>query len=163
MSTNTNLFSNINNNLPTKNAQVVVVYTQWNEAIMAEMLKGCTTELDKHTNIKYKLVQVPGCIEIPNYIYNYYKKYAYSAKHPDAFIALGCVIKGETPHFEYVCQSVTQGISNLNTSIISPTVFGIITVLTEQQAYDRLGGKDGHKGTEAAQTALQIIKLNQEL
>jgi 6,7-dimethyl-8-ribityllumazine synthase len=162
MSTNTNLFNNTNN-LPTKSAQVVIVYTQWNDAILAEMLKGCTQELDKHVNIKYILVQVPGCVEIPNYIFNYYKKYAYSAKHPDAFIALGCVIKGETPHFDYVCDSVTQGISNLNTSIISPTIFGIITVLNEQQAHDRLGGKDGHKGQEAAQTALQMIRLMQEL
>jgi 6,7-dimethyl-8-ribityllumazine synthase len=163
MSTNLNLFKDTNNlNLP-KQTQVVVVYTHWNQEIIAEMLAGCTRILTKH-NVEIKLLKVPGAIEIPFIIKQYWEKYGNIFEtHPNAFIALGCVIKGETPHFDYVCQSVTQGITTLNTGLPVPTVFGIITVNTQQQALDRLGGKDGHKGEEAASTALEMISLMRDL
>jgi 6,7-dimethyl-8-ribityllumazine synthase len=160
MSSNLNLFKDTNNlNLP-QQVQVVVVYTHWNAEIIDEMLAGCTRILTEN-NIEIKLLKVPGAIEIPFIIKQYWDKYSdlRDTKTPDAFIALGCVIKGETPHFDYVCQSVTQGITTLNTSIDVPTIYGIITVLNHQQALDRLGGKDGHKGEEAASTALEMISL----
>ena len=80
-----------------------------------------------------------------------------------AFIALGCVIRGDTPHFEYVCQSVTQGITSLNLSLQVPVIFGVLTVDNENQAKERIGGIHGHKGEEAAITALKMIQLNQQL
>ena len=79
----------------------------------------------------------------------------------DAFIALGCVIKGDTPHFDYVCKAVTDGVTQLNLSLPVPTIFGVLTVNTEEQANERIGGKHGHKGEEAAVTALKMIALNQ--
>jgi len=69
------------------------------------------------------------------------------------------VIKGDTPHFEYVCQLVTDGIGQLNLSLPVPTIFGVLTVNTEEQAMERIGGKHGHKGEEAALTALKMISL----
>ena len=71
----------------------------------------------------------------------------------------GCVIKGDTPHFDYVCQLVTDGIGQLNLSLPVPTIFGVLTVNIEEQAMERIGGKHGHKGEEAALTALKMISL----
>lgn len=82
---------------------------------------------------------------------------------PSAFIALGCVIRGDTPHFDYVCKAVTDGILQLNLLLPVPTVFGILTVDNQQQANERIGGKHGHKGEEAAITALKMIALQNSL
>jgi len=76
---------------------------------------------------------------------------------------LGCVIKGETPHFEYVCNSVTLGIVNLNTSLAVPTIFGVLTVNNVEQAKERIGGTHGHKGEEAALTAIKMILLSRQI
>ena len=75
----------------------------------------------------------------------------------DAFIALGCVIRGDTPHFDYVCKAATDGVLQLNLTLPVPTIFGVLTVDIPSQAMDRLGGKHGHKGEEAAMTALKMI------
>ena len=82
-------------------------------------------------------------------------------KKPDAFIALGCVIRGGTPHFEYVCKAVTDGVMQLNLLLPVPTIFGILTVDNEEQAKERIGGIHGHKGEEAAITAIKMISVNQ--
>ena len=95
-------------------------------------------------------------VEIPFAINAYVNRAAYEA---EAFIALGCIIKGDTPHFEYVCQSVTQGVTILNTQLDAPVIFGVLTVNTEEQAKERIGGIHGHKGEEAAMTALKMIAL----
>ncbi len=81
---------------------------------------------------------------------------------PDAFIALGCVIKGDTPHFDYVCKAITDGVVQLNLSLPVPTIFGVLTVNNEEQAIERIGGKHGHKGEEAAITAMKMIGLNSQ-
>jgi 6,7-dimethyl-8-ribityllumazine synthase len=73
---------------------------------------------------------------------------------------LGTIIQGDTPHFDYVCKAVTDGVLQLNLTIDVPVVFGVLTVLNEQQAKERIGGIHGHKGEEAAITALKMIKLN---
>ena len=83
----------------------------------------------------------------------------YKDDRPLVFIALGCVIKGDTPHFEYVCQSVTAGISHLNMHLPVPVIFGVLTVNNQQQALERIGGKHGHKGEESAITALKMVSL----
>ena len=81
----------------------------------------------------------------------------------DAFIALGTVIRGDTPHFDYVCKFVTDGILSLNMVLDAPSIFGVLTVNDEQQAAERIGGTHGNKGEEAAVTAIKMIALNRKL
>ena len=79
---------------------------------------------------------------------------------PKAFIALGCVLRGETPHFDYICKAVTDGIMQLNLMLPVPVIFGVLTVDTQLQAEERIGGKHGHKGEEAALTAIKMMNLD---
>ena len=78
---------------------------------------------------------------------------------PQAFIALGCVLRGGTPHFDYVCKAITDGVVQLNLTLPVPTIFGVLTVDNQQQADERTGGIHGNKGEEAALTALKMITL----
>jgi 6,7-dimethyl-8-ribityllumazine synthase len=154
---------NIDNNLQVAPSQVVVVYTEWNAQIINELVAGAKKIFNAYgTTVSYSLHQVPGCIEIPYAIKQHYELTRYR-RAADAYIAFGCVIKGETAHFDYVCQSVTQGITILNTSIDCPVIYGILTVNTLEQAMDRIGGKHGHKGEEAAITALKMIAFKQQI
>ena len=106
-----------------------------------------------------KTIIVPGAVEIPFAI-----QQCWSASNaPSGFIALACIIRGDTPHFDYVCQSITQGVTHLNLSLEVPTIFGVLTVENMEQARERTGGKHGHKGEEAALTALKMIALHQQL
>ena len=149
---------NINTGILNKDACIVLVKTEWNAAIVDQLERGCIALLEKYTVKKIIVITVPGAFEIPFAISNYWKK-AGKKKKPDAFIALGCVIKGDTPHFDFVCQAVTAGVLQLNLSLPVPTIFGVLTVDNEQQAKERIGGKHGHKGEEAALTALKMISL----
>jgi 6,7-dimethyl-8-ribityllumazine synthase len=139
-----------------RGACIALVKTEWNSSIVDELEKGCIAELQKHGVKKITRLTVPGAFEIPFGIKNYWEK-AGKKKKPDAFIAFGCVIKGDTPHFEYVCKAVTDGIVLLNLSLPVPVIFGVLTVNNEEQARERIGGKHGHKGQEAAITALKMI------
>lgn len=144
-----------------KQAAVVVIKTAWNKAIVDELERG-VTEICKANDVRIlKTITVPGAVEIPFAIHAYDNQI--SDDGPGAYIALGCVIKGDTPHFEYVCQSVTQGVTILNTQLSVPVIFGVLTVNTEQQALDRLSGTHGHKGKEAAETAISMIAMIQNL
>lgn len=138
------------------NALVVLVKTEWNSDITDELEKGCVKIL-KQFSILNKTITVPGAIEIPFAIQECWS----NNNSPTAFIALGCVIKGDTPHFDYVCQSVTSGITHLNLTMQIPVIFGVLTVDNMQQAKARIGGVHGHKGEEAAITALKMMVLNQ--
>jgi 6,7-dimethyl-8-ribityllumazine synthase len=140
------------------NVNVVIVRTEWNDAIVGALENGCRKTLEKG-GIGYKVVTVPGAFEIPFTIRSYWDAHKYKDDRPQAFIALGCVLRGDTPHFEYVCRAVTDGVLHLNLTLPLPTIFGILTVDTQQQAEDRIGGKQGHKGEEAAITALKMISL----
>ena len=109
-------------------------------------------------------ITVPGAFEIPFAIKNYWENSkGKKKKRPDAFIALGCVIRGGTPHFDYVCKAVTDGVVQLNLLLPVPTIFGVLTVDNELQAKERIGGKHGHKGEEAAMTAIKMISFTQAL
>jgi 6,7-dimethyl-8-ribityllumazine synthase len=141
-------------------ACVVLVKTEWNAAIVDELEKGCITELKKQGVKDIILITVPGAFEIPFAIKDYWKTNQ-GEKFPDAFIALACVIRGGTPHFDYVCRAVTDGVVQLNLSLPVPVIFGVLTVDNEEQAKERIGGKHGHKGTEAAISALKMIALKQ--
>jgi 6,7-dimethyl-8-ribityllumazine synthase len=137
--------------------KVVVVKTIWNTAITDELEREALVTLRKAGVKDVETIIVPGAVEIPFAI----RSHARGVGDADAYIALGCVIKGDTPHFDYVCQSVTHGISLLNNELDVPVIFGILTVNNEDQARERLGGSHGHKGGEAAFAALNMIALNE--
>ncbi len=140
-----------------RDACIVLVKTEWNSAVTDELEAGAINELKKWGIEKYQTLIVPGAVEIPFAIRSYWESNA--KPRPDAFIALGCVIRGGTPHFDYVCQSVTNGITQLNLQLPVPSIFGVLTVDNDEQARERIGGKHGHKGEEAAITALKMISL----
>ena len=144
--------------LNVQDACIVLVKTEWNAAIVDELERGAIAELQMQEVTKIITVTVPGAVEIPFAIKCYWEN-RQKKKGPDAFIALGCVVRGDTPHFDYVCRAVTDGIVQLNLSLPVPTIFGVLTVDNEEQAKERIGGKHGHKGVEAAVTALKMISL----
>lgn len=133
-----------------------IVVSEWNEEITGALLQGAIDTLLKHGAKRDHIyvMTVPGSVELT------FGGRIIAEKHdPDAVICLGCVIRGETPHFDYVCQSVTHGITELNLDYDIPFIFGILTTEDQQQALDRCGGKHGNKGDEAAITAIKMIKL----
>ncbi|MFY7898645.1 MAG: 6,7-dimethyl-8-ribityllumazine synthase [Chitinophagaceae bacterium] len=150
----------LNKGIPTtKDAFVVIIKTEWNSTIVNKLESGAKKIL-KAAQVKTKTITVPGAFEIPFCIKAYQEK---ATQKADAFIALGTVIRGDTPHFDYVCKAVTDGIVGLNLLLPVPTIFGVLTVENELQALERIGGKHGHKGEEAALTALKMIALNKKM
>ncbi|HEX2846287.1 MAG TPA: 6,7-dimethyl-8-ribityllumazine synthase [Chitinophagaceae bacterium] len=147
--------------LPMEDACVVLVKTEWNAAIIDELERGCVEVLNRHKVKTVVVLTVPGAVEISFAVRCFWEQT--TAQKPDAFIALGCVIKGDTPHFDYVCKAVTDGVVQLNLQLPVPTIFGVLTVNTEEQARERIGGKHGHKGEEAAITALKMISLQRSI
>ena len=133
-----------------------VVVSEWNTEITSALLDGTVKTLEKHgclpENIHVKTV--PGSFEL-----------VYGAQQTtkndgfDAVIILGSVIRGETPHFDYICEGVTQGIAHLNATQNIPVVFGLLTTDNLQQAQDRCGGKLGNKGDECAVVAIKMAKF----
>lgn len=156
--TNSKLFKNLEDIRQLKDVLVVLVKTEWNADVVDELENGCTRIL-KQYGVKTETITVPGAVELPFAIRQYW---AYN-NAPSSFIALGCVIRGGTPHFEYVCQSVTTGITELNLSMEVPVIFGVLTVNDDNQARERIGGVHGHKGEEAAFTAIKMMILNEQL
>jgi len=158
--------SNLNTNtgiLP-KDAFIVIVKTEWNAGIVDELERGSILKLKEFGVKKIMTLTVPGAVEIPFAIKaSWQHSKGKKKKRPDAFIALGCVIRGGTPHFDYVCKAVTEGVLQLNLALDIPTIFGILTVDNEEQAKERIGGAHGHKGEEAATTALKMIALTNKL
>ncbi len=141
-----------------KDACVIIIRTDWNSQIVDILEKGCVDVLNKH-EVHYKIIHVPGAFEIIYGIKNYWDNHKYKDDKPHAFIALGCILKGDTPHFEYVSHAATEGILQLNLLLPVPTIFGILTVNNQDQADERTGGKHGNKGAESAATALKMIAL----
>jgi 6,7-dimethyl-8-ribityllumazine synthase len=152
--------TSVNKGIPAiKDAFVVIIKTEWNAPIINKLEAGAKKIL-KANHVISKTFTVPGAFEIPFTVKNHY---AYSSTLPDAYIVLGTVIRGDTPHFDYVCKAVTDGVVQLNLSLDVPVIFGVLTVDNEQQALERIGGKHGHKGEEAAITAIKMIALNRKL
>ncbi len=133
-----------------------IVVSEWNEAITSALLEGALSTLKKHgvksENISVRTV--PGTFEL-----SFGARIVAEKFSPNAVICIGCVIQGETPHFDYICQGVTHGITELNLDYDIPFIFGVLTTLNLQQAEDRSGGKHGNKGDEAAITALKMAAL----
>lgn len=158
---NSNLFHLTTGTHDFSGACVVLVRTEWNAAIIDALENGCRKVLAEYGVTDIITITVPGAIEIPFAVKAFYE--SNTELKADAFITLGCVIQGGTPHFEYVCRSVTDGVTQLNLSLNVPVIFGVLTVNTQEQAEERIGGKHGHKGEEAAVTALKMIALNLSL
>jgi 6,7-dimethyl-8-ribityllumazine synthase len=133
-----------------------VIVAEWNNEITQNLLNGAIDELRKRDVLDKNVIieTVPGCFELP-----LAAQMAAMNYNPDAVICLGCVIKGETPHFDYVCQAATHGILQVGLAMKIPVIFGVLTVNTLEQALDRSGGKYGNKGIEAAHTALKMTKF----
>jgi len=133
-----------------------IVVSEWNEPVTAALLEGAVSTLEKYgvSRKNMDIRTVPGSFELP-----YGARIVADQFSPHAVICIGCVIRGETPHFDYICQGVTGGITELNLDYDIPFIFGVLTVENEQQALDRAGGKHGNKGDEAAVTALKMAAL----
>jgi 6,7-dimethyl-8-ribityllumazine synthase len=133
-----------------------VIVADWNSEITFAMAQGAVETLAKHgvPEENIDLIHVPGTVEL-----TYGAARTMREERVNAVIVIGCVIQGETPHFDYVCQSVTQGVSVLNAQGKVPVIFSVLTVLNRQQALDRCGGKVGNKGVEGAYTAMRMANL----
>jgi len=136
-----------------------IVDSDWNREITWALLEGAVTTLKKHGTTDQNIVvkHVPGSFEL-----TLGAQFLAEYDDLDAIICLGCVIQGETPHFNYICQGVTYGITQLNLEYNIPFIFGVLTTNTHQQAADRAGGKYGNKGDEAAVTAIKMAALQRE-
>ncbi len=143
-----------------KDACVVIIKTEWNSAITNALETSCIDTLKQQGVGNIKQFTVPGAVELPFAVKAIASKLNYNI---DAFILFGCVIKGGTPHFDYVCKIVSEGFTHLQLQLSMPIVFGVLTVDYIEQAIDRIkDGKVGDKGYEAALTALKMIDFNKQ-
>jgi len=145
------------NSVPSaENMSFGIVVAEWNWEITSALAEGAVGTLKKHgaqeENITVKYV--PGTFELP-----LGGQFFAEMANVDAIILLGCVIQGETRHFDYICEGVTQGTKDLNLKYNKPFIFGVLTTKDEQQAIDRAGGIHGNKGDEAAVTAIKMVTL----
>ena len=133
-----------------------IVVADWNSEITYAMAQGAIDTFLKHgvEEDNIDVIHVPGAVELTFGAARITKE-----ERVDAVIVIGCVIQGDTPHFDYVCQSVTQGVAMLNTQGKVPVIFSVLTTLNKQQALDRCGGKMGNKGVEGAYTAIRMANL----
>lgn len=132
-----------------------IVVSEWNPYITGALLEGAIDTLKKEGALDENIFvkQVPGSFELIYGATQMIQKY-----DCDAVIVLGCVVRGDTPHFDYVCQGVTQGIAQLNATGKVPVIYGLVTTNDMAQAEDRAGGKLGNKGIEGAITAVKMLK-----
>ena len=148
------------NSVPDANGMKVgIVVAEWNENITGALLQGALDTLYRH-GVKEQDIHVetvPGSFEL------IYGATQMAMTDVDAVMAIGCVIRGDTPHFDYICQGTTQGLAQLNATQSKPVIYGLITTNDMQQAIDRAGGKLGNKGDECAVTAIKMIALSRKL
>ena len=143
-----------------KEMKIGIVVADWNEKITHSLYEGCIEYLLKHEAQEENIhtIQVPGTFELP-----VGAKLLLQNKKLDAIICIGCVIKGETRHNEYINNAVSIGLTNLGIATGIPCIFGVLTPNDEQQAIDRAGGKYGNKGVEAAVTAIRMAGIKNDL
>ncbi len=137
-----------------------IVVSEWNASITHALYEGCYDTLIHHgaQEADIHTVQVPGSFELP-----VAAKMILSSRKVDAVICLGCVIRGETRHNEYINNAVATALANLSMASGRPCIFGVLTPDNEDQARDRAGGKHGNKGIEAAATAIRMAAIRKEL
>lgn len=146
--------------LNSEGKKIVIVASRFNEFITSKLISGAVDMLKRHGTKEedITLAWVPGAFEIPQVA----KKIADSKKY-DAIICLGCVIRGATPHFDYVSAEVSKGIATVALSSDIPISFGVLTTENIEQAIERAGTKSGNKGSDAALTAIEMINLYSKL
>ncbi len=139
-----------------QDARVAVVAARFNQEIVDELLAGCLRRLEDHKFSAERLTvqRVPGAFELP-----LAAKLLAQTKKYSAIICLGAIVRGETPHFDFVAGECARGVANVALSEKLPVIFGVLTTENEQQAWDRCGGKNGHAGERAADAALEMIAL----
>ncbi len=139
-----------------KGKRFAIVVSRWNQFIVSKLLDGALDALKRHNadDDKITVAYCPGAFEIPLVV----QKFASSGNY-DAVIALGAVIRGSTPHFDYIASEVTKGIAKVNLDTNVPCIMGVLTTDTIEQAIERSGSKSGNKGFEAAQSAIEMISL----
>jgi 6,7-dimethyl-8-ribityllumazine synthase len=137
--------------------RIGIAISKWNDKVTNALLKGAFDTLISANVPKdaILIIHVPGTFELPLAT----QKLA-CMQDVDAVIAIGCVIQGETPHFDFICDAAANGMMNVGLKYNKPCIFGVLTTLTEEQALDRAGGKHGNKGVEAAVTALEMLSLS---
>lgn len=137
-----------------------IVVSEWNGEITSALERGASDTLKQFgaSPDNIRILHVPGSFELP-----LGGQWLAATGELDAVILLGCVIQGETRHFDFICQGVTQGTMELNLKYNLPFVFGVLTACTMQQALDRAGGKHGNKGVEAALTAIRMVDLKRNI
>ncbi|MEM1010648.1 MAG: 6,7-dimethyl-8-ribityllumazine synthase [Planctomycetota bacterium] len=140
---------------PLPDARVIVLTTLWNRRIVDRLLDGVRGRLGE-LQIDFEVHDVPGAYELPTAA-------TWATQKADAVIGLGCVIRGATPHFEYVAGNCSRGLMEVSLATQVPVIFGVLTVETEDQALDRSGGEHGHVGIEAADAAASMIRLRRKL
>lgn len=144
--------------------KIGLLVAEWNEEITFALRDGAIKTLtdygveENNSNRQLILAYVPGAFELPSGA-----QMLFETCNVDAVITLGCVIRGGTPHFDYVCQGTTQGVLQVGLMAKKPCVFGVLTTDDMEQAQDRAGGKHGNKGDEAAITALKMLALQHHL
>ncbi len=131
-----------------------IVVSEWNAEVTEALYSGAVQTLIANGALRKNIItkHVPGSFEL-----TLGAQWLAGQKSIDAVICLGCVIQGETPHFDYICQAVAHGITNVGLKFDKPVIFGVLTTLNHQQAIDRAGGKHGNKGDEAAATAIKML------
>lgn len=157
---NKNLSQYDKNTIPNaKDFRFGIVVSEWNDEITNGLFNGAKAALLDCGALSENIIRwdVPGSFEL---IYG--SKRMIETQKVDCVIAIGCVIKGETMHFEFVCDGVTQGVKDLNLKYDVPTIFCLLTDNSMQQSIDRSGGKHGNKGTEAAIAAIKMVDLNKK-
>ena len=152
----------INAGILKKNACVVIVRTEWNAGIVDELEAGCVRQLKQSGLADIKVIIVPGAFEIAFAIKSYWEQ-SKKKDRPDAFIALGCVLRGDTPHFDYVAGAAAEGSTRVSLDTGVPVLFGVITADNIQQATDRAGKRTDNKGFEAAMAAIEVVNLYKEV
>lgn len=148
------------NQLPDANDfRIGLVVSEWNEQITENLFSGAYTCLVENGVLEHNITRlnVPGTFEL-----TYGAQKLAATNQFDAIITIGCVIQGETKHFDFVCQGVTQGIAHLNATQATPVIFCVLTDNTLQQSLDRSGGKHGNKGTECAVAAIKMAAIKRD-
>lgn len=136
--------------------KIAIIVSEWNTEITESLYSGALNTLVKQ-GVKQENIEkiyVPGSFEL-----TLAAQWQAERKEIDAIICLGCVIQGDTKHFDFICDAVAQGITNVNLKYGKPVIFGVLTPNTMQQALDRAGGKHGNKGDEAAITAIKMLAI----